>query len=131
MVRREITGAVKLMAMKSYRPARVAELLKEEITQIINYELGDRRIKPATVTYVKLSSDLRHARVYVGLMGSREEIEETIRRLNHATGFIRHQLYPRLYLRFIPQLTFHYDDTLEKAARLEHLFTEGPDGSPE
>ncbi|MBI3949609.1 MAG: 30S ribosome-binding factor RbfA [Acidobacteria bacterium] len=110
--------------MKSYRPARIAELLKEEITQIINYELADKRIRPATVTYLKLSPDLRHARVYVSLLGSREEIEETIRRLNRATGFIRSQLYPRLYLRFVPQLTFHYDDTLEKAERLEKLLAE-------
>lgn len=124
MMRTPDRGAVSLVTTKSYRSARIAELLKEEISQIINYELGDRRIRPATVTYVKVSSDLRHAKVYVSLLGSRQEIEETIRRLNHATGFIQSQLYPRLYLRFIPQLTFHYDDTLERAARLEEIFAE-------
>jgi ribosome-binding factor A len=124
-------GAVSLVTTKSYRPARIAELLKEEISQIINYELGDRRIRPATVTYVKVSSDVRHAKVYVGLLGSRQEIEETIRRLNHATGFIRSQLYPRLSLRFIPQLTFHYDDTLEKAARLDEILAETRESSSE
>jgi len=93
--------------------------------------LGDRRIKPATVTYIKISSDLRHARVYVSLLGSREEIAETIHRLNHAAGFIRSQLYPRLYLRFIPQLTFQYDDTLEQAARLEKIFAEERESSGE
>lgn len=117
------------MTTKSYRPARIAELLKEEISQIIHYELGDRRIRPATVTYIKVSSDLRHAKVYVSLIGSSQEIQDTIRRLNHAAGFIRSRLYPRLHLRFIPQLTFHYDDTLEKAARIEALLAETAEDS--
>ncbi len=110
--------------MKPYRPARVAELLKQEISQIIHYELEDRRIKPATVTHVKVSPDLRHARVYVTITGSREEIDQTVHGLNRAAGFIRHQLYPRLRLRFIPELKFYYDDTLEVAARIDELLAE-------
>jgi ribosome-binding factor A len=124
-------GTVNAVTMKSYRPARVAELLKEEISQIISYELADQRIRPTTVTHLKISSDLRHARVYVSLIGSRQEVDETIRGLNRAAGFIRSQLYPRLYLRFVPELVFHYDDTLEKAERIEKLFAEGIEGSRE
>lgn len=110
--------------MKPYRPARVAELLKQELSQIIHYELDDPRIKPATVTHVKVSPDLRHARVYVTITGSREEIDETVQGLNRAAGFIRRQLYPRLHLRFIPELRFSYDDTLEAAARIDELLAE-------
>lgn len=131
MLKQWKNGARIIVAMKPYRSARLAELLKEELSQIINYELDDPRIKPATVTHVKLSSDLRHARVYVSLLGSREEVNETIRHLNHAAGFIRHQLYSRLYLRFIPQFSFHYDDTLERAARLEKLLAEGSESLSE
>lgn len=112
------------MTTKSFRPARIAELLREEISEIIAYELNDRRIRPVTITHVKVSSDMRHARVYVSLLGSRQEADETIRQLNHAAGFIRSQLYPRLTMRFIPHLTFHFDDSLEKAERLEKLFAE-------
>jgi ribosome-binding factor A len=99
-------------------------LLREEISEIINYELDDQRIKPATITHIKVSSDMRHARVYVGITGSRPEVDDSIRRLNHAAGFVRSQLYPRLSLRFVPQLTFHFDDSLEKAERLEKIFAE-------
>jgi len=110
--------------MKQHRSERIAELLKEEISEIINYELDDRRIRPALITHIKVSADLRHARVYVSVTGSQEEIQQTVEALNHAAEYVRHQLYPRLHLRVVPRLTFTYDDSLEAAARIEQLLAQ-------
>jgi ribosome-binding factor A len=110
--------------MKRYRPERIGELLKEELSEIVNYELRDRRVGVVTITHVKVSSDLKHAKVYASLLGSEEEVRQTIAVLNHAAQFIRHQLYPRLHLRFVPELTFAYDDSIAKAARIDDLLYE-------
>lgn len=110
--------------MKRHRPERIGELLKEELSEIVNYELRDRRVGVVTITHVKVSSDLKHAKVYVSLLGSDEEVRQTIAVLNHAAQFMRHQLYPRLHLRFVPELTFAYDDSIAKAARIDDLLHE-------
>jgi ribosome-binding factor A len=117
--------------MKPYRPERIAELLKEEISEIINYELNDPRIQPSVISHVKVSSDLQHARVYVSLTGSPETIDQTVKALNHAAEYVRHQLYSRLYLRVVPRLTFTYDDSLEAAARIEQLLAQTHNTSTE
>jgi ribosome-binding factor A len=73
---------------------------------------------------VKVSADLRHAKVYVSMLGTPEESRRTVERLNHAAGFIRRQLYPRLHLKTIPELVFHYDETIARAARIDDLLYE-------
>jgi len=110
--------------MRRYRPERIAELLKEEVSEIINYEMRDRRIGFVTITHVKVSADLKHAKVYASTLGSADDAKQTIEILNHAANYIRHELYPRLPLRFIPELTFAYDDSIAKAARIEELLSE-------
>ncbi|GBC81453.1 Ribosome-binding factor A [bacterium HR10] len=110
--------------MKRYRPERIGELLKEELSQIIGYELKDPQLGLVTITHVKVSADLRHAKVYVSTLGTPEESRRTVERLNHAAGFIRRQLYPRLHLKTIPELVFHYDETIARAARIDDLLYE-------
>lgn len=110
--------------MKRYRPERIAELLKEEVSEIINYEMRDRRIGFVTITHVKVSPDLRHAKVYVSTLGSADDAQQTIEILNRAAHYIRHELYPRLLLKFVPELTFAYDDSIAKAARIDELLYE-------
>jgi ribosome-binding factor A len=117
--------------MKHHRPERIAEVLKEEITEIINYELDDRRIRPAVVTHLKVSADMRHARVYVTLTGPPDQVQQTVDALNHAAEYVRSQLYPRLYLRAVPHLTFAYDNALEAAMRIEQLLAEVRSADPE
>jgi len=117
--------------MKRYRAERIADLLKEEVSEIINYELDDPRIQPSVISHVKVSADLQHARVYVSLTGSLEAIDQTVKALNHAAEYVRHQLYPRLHLRSFPRLTFTYDDTLEAAARIEQLLAQTHNTSTE
>ncbi len=110
--------------MKRYRPERIGELLREELSQIIGYELKDPQLGLVTITHVKVSRDLRHAKVYVSTLGTPEESRQTVERLNHAAAFIRRQLYPRLHLKTIPELVFHYDETIARAARIDDLLYE-------
>jgi ribosome-binding factor A len=76
------------------------------------------------VTEVRLSSDLRNAKVYVSVAGNEDEAKESMRALKHAAGFIRHQLGLVLRMKKIPDLHFVYDQTLETAARIEQLLSE-------
>jgi ribosome-binding factor A len=110
--------------MKKYRPERIAELLKEEVSEIVSYEMNDPRLGLVTITRVTVSPDLRHAKMYVTHLGPSDDREHIIGVLNRAAGYIRRQLFPRLHLRVIPQLTFVYDDAIARAARLEDVFQE-------
>ncbi|MGD2056155.1 MAG: 30S ribosome-binding factor RbfA, partial [Gammaproteobacteria bacterium] len=70
---------------------------------------------------VVVSRDLAHARVYVSVLGGQEAVEESIRVLNHAAGFLRHRLGQRLRLRAVPQLRFYFDSSLAEGARMDAL----------
>jgi ribosome-binding factor A len=106
------------------RPERLAEQIREEISLIIAGDLEDPRLLLVTVTEVRLSSDLRNAKVYVSVAGNEDEAKESMRALKHAAGFIRHQLGLVLRMKKIPDLHFVYDQTLETAARIEQLLSE-------
>ncbi len=84
----------------------------------------DRRIGMVTVTGVDLSPDLRHARVYVSCMGSEEEKAATMKALNHAAGWIRHELGPRIRMKFLPEVVFCTDTSLEYGDRIDRLLDE-------
>src|SRR5438552_6251839 len=78
------------------RTDRLAEQIREEVSQIVGYELDDDRIGFATVTDVRVSPDLASARVFVSVLGTPDEQRRSLDALNHAAGFIRRQLAPRL-----------------------------------
>lgn len=108
--------------MATIRQQRVQELLYQELSILISNELDDPRLSLLTVTNVVVSRDLRNAKIYV----YHDDEEETPRRLllrglDRATPFIRRQLAQRLTLRVVPELSFHYDDTPERAARVSEL----------
>ncbi|MBI4468402.1 MAG: 30S ribosome-binding factor RbfA [Acidobacteria bacterium] len=110
--------------MKGHRPDRVAELLREEIGDILSYEINDERIGPVNVTRIKLSPDLRHARVLVDFPGNDRNVEKAVAALNHASGFVRSELLSRVQLRLVPQLDFAYDDAKARADRIERILKE-------
>lgn len=110
--------------MQWNRSDRLAETLRQEITEIIEYELTDERIGSASVTAVKLSQDLRNANVLVDIKGDNAQVKESLAALRHAAGFVRYQLALRLQLKRVPELNFQYDDTTKKAARIEELLGE-------
>lgn len=101
------------------RPERLAETLRAEITEIVGYELDDPRLLSVTVTDVRVSDNLRDAKVYVLVEGGENEIKEALKALQHAATFIRQQVALNLDLRHAPHLNFIRDTVEENAARVE------------
>ena len=113
--------------MQGRRVDRIEEQLRIEISQIIEREIHDPRVGAglATVTAVKISPDLRHARVFITALGNEEEHKKTIQGLRSAASYIRHSLSKRLHhLKRIPELTFDYDESVEQSFRIEKLLDE-------
>jgi ribosome-binding factor A len=110
--------------MSGRRPERLAEQIKEEVSLIVAGEVEDPRIGFVTITDAKITPDLRHAKIYVSVMGTEEEIKESLKALNHASRFIRTQLGAALRIRRVPELHFVYDHTLRTATRIEELLSE-------
>ena len=84
----------------------------------------DRRIGLVTVTGVDLSPDLRHAKVFVSTMGSDREKSESLEALNHASGWIRHELGQRIRMKFLPEIVFRADTSQEYGERIDRLLDE-------
>ena len=108
----------------SQRTNRVDELLRQEIGALLAKELGDPRIGFTTITDVETSPDLRHAKVWVSVIGGRTDRTETVRALQASMGFVRHELGKRLRIKRIPALHIHLDDSAERGTRLLHLLSE-------
>jgi len=104
-----------------HRPERIAETLREEIAQIVGYELEDTRLAMVTVTEVRVAGDLRDASVYVTVEGDEQEHEKALLALHHAAPYVRKQLGFALNLRHTPALHFVRDTVEEKAARVDTL----------
>ncbi len=129
------------MSKVSPRLQRVADLLQRELAQLIQLEVNDPRVGMVSVTGVKVSRDLAHADVYVTVMGSVEgvsglapgvtldkagaldrlEVEESIKALNAASGYLRTLLAKRSSLRTTPRLVFHYDQSVARGQYLSSL----------
>jgi ribosome-binding factor A len=107
-----------------HRAEKLAQTLREEITEIVGYELEDPRIQSATVTDVRVAPDLRDASVYVLVEGTDQEIRAAMKALHHAEKFVRSQVALNLNLRHAPQVHFVRDTVEEKAARVDVLLEE-------
>ncbi len=103
------------------RPERLAETLREEIAEIVGYELDDPRLISVTVTDVRVSDNLRDAQVYVMVEGTETEINEALKALQNAATFVRQQVALSLDLRHAPLLHFVRDTVEENAARIEQV----------
>jgi ribosome-binding factor A len=103
------------------RPQRIAELLKRELAMLIPQTVRDPHVGRVTLTYADVAPDMSHAKIYFTLLGDTSKVKETQRALNHAAGFLRHELRGRVILRSIPQLRFVYDESIERGARLTSL----------
>ncbi len=105
----------------SRRPQRVALQVQHEISMILSRNVKDRRIGFVTLTGVDMSPDLRHAKVYVSAMGSDAEKKASLAALNHAAGWIRHELGQRLRMKFLPEIVFITDSSQEYGERIDRL----------
>lgn len=116
------------------RTERVNQLLQKELGDLLVNGVMDPRVGFVTVTEVRCADDLRTARVYVSVYGSDEERSQSLDGLRDAAGFLRRELKNRVRLRYIPQLTFSQDTTLDQALRLDallHAAREGAHDAPE
>ncbi len=107
--------------MTTVRQQRVTRLLFEELSILVSNELEDPRISLTTVTNVTVSRDLRHVKVYVTHQDDEVQDYEVLRGLKAATPYLRRQIAQRCSLRITPELLFYYDDTPQKAARIDEL----------
>ena len=107
--------------MASYRPIRVGELIQAELSQLVLRDLKDPRVRMATISRVEVSSDLRHARVFISRLGTESEQAETLAGFQRAAGFIRGQLAKRLTLRYIPTFTFELDTAIAYGVRISQM----------
>jgi len=104
-----------------HRLERIADTLREEIMQIVGYELEDPRLITVTVTDVRVADDLRDASVYVTVEGDEKEHDRALRALQHAAPYVRKQLGFALNLRHTPALHFVRDTVEETATRVDAL----------
>jgi ribosome-binding factor A len=107
--------------MSGRRRERVGDLLRDEVSTIIQREMDDPRLGFVSITRVELSPDLHYARLFVSVFGPEDEQKRTIVALNNAAGFIRRTLAPRLRMRAIPELSFRLDHSMEHAETVARL----------
>jgi len=100
---------------------RLSEALREEIAALVEGELSDPRIGLVSVSEVQLSEDGKRARVFVAMSGSAEEMEQSLKGLEAARGYIRHELTRRLALRQAPEIVFMLDRSEQYGGRIEEL----------
>lgn len=108
----------------THRVERVAEQVREEVSQILATEVADPGVGLVTVTRVKLTPDLSLARVYWTLIGDAAERKKTTKALQRAAPFVRHLLAERLTLRRAPEVVFQFDEGLAAHARVEEILHE-------
>jgi ribosome-binding factor A len=116
--------------MDNHRAGRVSEALREELGEMIAYELSDPRIGEAVVTEVLVSPDMRHAQVRLHMGADLHQQKQTIEALEGARNFLRHQLAERLNLFRVPELHFEADIKLAINARMDHLMKRVKRGRP-
>lgn len=104
-----------------HRQEKLGELIAAELSELLRTRVKDPRVGFASITHVEVSGDLRHAKIFVSVMGSAEEQVETMKGLRHATGFLRHELASRLVLRFMPELVFKLDTSIAEGAHILEL----------
>ena len=110
------------MTIPGHRHERLAEEIRDELGIMVVGELKDPRIEGlVTITEVRVTPDLKHARVFVSVMGSDAEQKSTIRGLVAAMGYIRHELTDRLQIRRAPEIHFILDHSEEYSQRIEEL----------
>jgi ribosome-binding factor A len=106
------------------RADRVSDLIMAELSDIVRKEIRDPVIGPVTLTGVKMSSDLRSARVYFVRLGSDLNSGQAEEHLQKAAGFLKRELGKRINLRYMPELIFEYDKSFEYGSRIEKLLAE-------
>ncbi len=107
--------------MAHRRALRLGDLIKEEVSRIILHQLKDPRVGFVTITRVRMSDDLKRAKIYWTVLGDEKAREESLRGLESAKGFIRRELGRRVRVKFLPEIDFAFDDSFEYEQRISQL----------
>jgi ribosome-binding factor A len=110
--------------MNTHRLGRVAKELQKEISQLVLYELKGRNLGFITITRVEPTTDLQYAKVFITMLDDENKLKLALEALNKAAGYIQRILGKRIRMRYIPKLSFHFDDMIEKEQRIFKLFSE-------
>lgn len=103
------------------RIEKLQELIKQEVGKMLLYDIKDPRIGFVTVTEVKMTGDLREAKIFVSIMGNDEQIKNSMEGLQSALGFIRREIGKRIRLRFTPEISFAPDKSLDYSEHIQKL----------
>jgi ribosome-binding factor A len=104
-----------------YRQEKLGELIAIELSELLRTRVKDPRVGFASITHVEVSGDLRHAKIFVSVMGTPEEQADTMKGLKNATGYLRHELATRIVLRYMPDIIFKLDTSIAEGARILDL----------
>ncbi|KAB8138780.1 30S ribosome-binding factor RbfA [Gracilibacillus oryzae] len=107
--------------MNELRASRVAEQMKKELGDIISRKIKDPRVGFVTITDVDVTGDLQQAKIYISVLGDEKKRQDTLIGLAKAKGFIRSEIGKRIRLRKTPELSFDFDDAMERGNRIEDL----------
>jgi ribosome-binding factor A len=110
-----------MMQGSGSRAERIADHIKDQVSQVLSFEVKDPAVGLLTVTHVAMTSDMGLAHVYYTLVGDEAERPRTARALERATPFVRRRLAEDMNLRRAPDLRFHYDENIERQERVETL----------
>src|SRR5262245_8280127 len=123
--------------MKTFRTARVAEVVREVASETVLFGLHDPRIHGVTVTRAEVAADLQHAKVFVSIMGTESEQNLCLHALKHAAGYVQRKLGDRLKMRYTPTVAFVLDKGVKNSIEIARLINEAkatlppdPDRSP-
>jgi ribosome-binding factor A len=109
------------------RARRVEEQLKRLLSELVRREVKDPRVGLVTITSAEVSRDLTHANVYFTPFAGSGDARAALEALQHAAGFLRHQVRNQMRLRVAPEIQFHIDDSVERGARLSALINDAVD----
>ncbi|MBU5590650.1 30S ribosome-binding factor RbfA [Clostridium sp. MSJ-4] len=108
--------------MANYRNGRINEEVRKEVSDIIRNQLKDPRINAmVSVTDVKVTKDLRYAKVYVSIFGDDEQKKDTFNALKSSSGFIRKEVGSRVKLRYTPEIMIELDESIEQGMHIDSL----------
>ncbi len=108
--------------MKPYaRAERISIKIQHAITELLSKKLQDPRVEMATVSSVKMTSDLRVAYVYITVFGDNDRKSKALDGFRKSKGFMKKKIAPELGLKYMPDLKFVYDDSFDKAAKMDEL----------
>ena len=103
------------------RAQRIADRMQEELSEILLWQISDPRLAGISVTEVKVDRELAYADIYVSALEGNQRAKDILEGLEHAQGYLRHELAQRIELRSFPRLRFRWDATFERADRIERI----------